>query len=486
MGGGGQQSSTVTNRTEIDPVTQAWRNNIMGAGGQLYNQGHPTPYPNSQVIPFSNQTQSGLNYLQDYAQQGAPNIGGANDAAMRSLSGWNPAHPYANQFASGQSPFITNIYGAAGQHVAPQVAGMVQNSMWQNPWGNAIAQSGMTPTTAGVGALNSFANAENPYLDSLFNRGAERVSNAVNSNFAQAGRFGANAAHTGALTQGMGDLYSSIYAPAYENAQNRALNAAGQLASVSQADRGAAMQGLSNAGSLFEAGAGRGLQGAGMLGELASQDATRGLSGATTAAGYGLQGADLMGGLWSQGNADAARTTALLPGLYQYGQMPGQSMLDIGGMYEDLAGRYLQDDVNRYNAPYQNAWDHLGNYSQLMSGLPDFSSTTQTTTGPRTNRMMSGLGGASAGAGIAQALSLGGPWGWGLAAAGGLLGMSDRRLKREITPLGTHINGTPVYSFAYHWDEPGTRRVGVMADEAPAHAVHTHPSGFAMVDYAAL
>jgi hypothetical protein len=59
-------------------------------------------------------------------------------------------------------------------------------------------------------------------------------------------------------------------------------------------------------------------------------------------------------------------------------------------------------------------------------------------------------------------------------------------LKREIEPTGEHINGTPLYTFAYHWDEPGTVRRGVMADEAPAHAVIMHPSGYAMVDYGAL
>lgn len=49
--------------------------------------------------------------------------------------------------------------------------------------------------------------------------------------------------------------------------------------------------------------------------------------------------------------------------------------------------------------------------------------------------------------------------------------------------------GLPVYSYRYLWDPPGTRRVGVMADEVakvlPA-AVLMHPSGWEMVDYSQL
>lgn len=63
--------------------------------------------------------------------------------------------------------------------------------------------------------------------------------------------------------------------------------------------------------------------------------------------------------------------------------------------------------------------------------------------------------------------------------------VSDRRLKRDIERIGER-GGLPWYRFSYVWDGPGVRHEGVMADEAPAHAVHWHPAGFAMVDYAAL
>lgn len=73
------------------------------------------------------------------------------------------------------------------------------------------------------------------------------------------------------------------------------------------------------------------------------------------------------------------------------------------------------------------------------------------------------------------------------ALAAALMYFSDRRVKRDITRIGSLPNGLPVYSFRYLWDDKVRR--GVMADEVRAvmpFAVHTHDSGYDMVDYAAI
>lgn len=397
--GGGSQSSTVRNVTDVDPVTQAWRGNIMQAGANLYNQGAPAYYPGNTVVPFSNQTQGGLDYLQQHAMQGAPNLQAANDASARSLSGWNPAMPYAANAANG---------------------GLSNNPAMQS--------------------LSQYGTGNNQYAQGLFQQAAGDIGNAVNAQMAGAGRFGANAAHTGAMTRGIGNAWNQIMTPVHEAERNRGLTAA------------------QTQGSLWNAGADR-----------------------------QLQGADLYGSMYAQGNADAARTQALLPGLYGYGQMPGQAMLDIGGMYEGQAGQYLQADQDRYNYNANAPWQMLQQYAGMMSGLPDFSGSTQTSTQPGPNRLMQGLGAAATVGGLFS----GGLFGGGLFGGGGSLfrsatSFSDRRLKRDIVPLGPDAKGQPWYEFAYIWDEPGVRHVGVMADEAPPHAVHEHPSGFLMVNYAAI
>ena len=79
----------------------------------------------------------------------------------------------------------------------------------------------------------------------------------------------------------------------------------------------------------------------------------------------------------------------------------------------------------------------------------------------------------------------------GLASLGGSLGSawilaSDRRLKRDIEPIG-NFNGLNWYSFRYHWDD--ALHIGVMADEVREthpEAVHELPSGYLAVDYGRL
>lgn len=64
---------------------------------------------------------------------------------------------------------------------------------------------------------------------------------------------------------------------------------------------------------------------------------------------------------------------------------------------------------------------------------------------------------------------------------------SDRRLKTDITRVGTLPNGLPTYSFRYLWDE--RPRLGVMSDDVRVYmpsAVIVHESGYDMVDYGAI
>ena len=74
--------------------------------------------------------------------------------------------------------------------------------------------------------------------------------------------------------------------------------------------------------------------------------------------------------------------------------------------------------------------------------------------------------------------------------AGGALGgaaiASDRRLKKNIKRIGTHVLGIGLYTWDYLWGQPFS---GVMADEVEQvmpEAVVMHPSGFKMVNYSML
>lgn len=286
----GSQSQTTT--TTPDPTTEAWRQTIFNRGNTLLNQGPPAYYPGSTVAPFSPQTQSGLQQLENYAGGPAPNLQNANDAAARALSGFNPATGAA----------AATAYGAG------DTAGR------------------LSPM------LSTFLSGSNPFLEQMFASGAGKVTDSVNSQFAKAGRYGPNASYGAGLSKGLGDLYTGIYAPAYETNMNRAL---------------AATQ---------------------TLGDTMAADENRRLSGAST-----------LGSIYSQGNADASQATNNLSSIYSYGTAPAALTQGVGSIYDQQNQELTDADVNRYNYTQNAPWQYLQQFADMMNGLPTFG--TQSSTG---------------------------------------------------------------------------------------------------------
>lgn len=98
----------------------------------------------------------------------------------------------------------------------------------------------------------------------------------------------------------------------------------------------------------------------------------------------------------------------------------------------------------------------------------------------------SGSAAGAAGAGAGAAAGVGGA-GSSLSSIFAALpfAFSDRRVKADIAATGETYKGIPVYQFRYLWDEPGTKRIGVMADETPVQFVK-NIGGFSLVDYPSL
>lgn len=358
-------AQTVTQKTEIDPMTEQWRRSVFNEGSSLFGQGPQQFYPGQTVAGMSPQTTQGLDMMTQSAQGGAVGLPQAQGAMMRGMSGFMPG-------------FGTAMGAAGGQ--------------MNNPWTSSMVGAATDPTTMGVEGLNSFSEGNIDHLQGLYTRGADQITNDLNARFARAGRTGANAAYGGALGGALGDLYTGIMAPGVEAAQNRRLQASGQLAGIDQADRDAAMQGYGQAGAFASDDFGRRLTGAGMANDM-----------------------------FSQSNADARGAAAMLPGLYDYGQQPGQTMLGVGGAYEQLQQQQIDADRERFDFGQNAQWNNLSRFAAMMNGLPDFSSQTQTTSGPGRSRGMGLLGGAASGASMGSAF---GPWGTAIGGGiGGLMGL---------------------------------------------------------------
>lgn len=199
--------------------------------------------------------------------------------------------------------------------------------------------------------------------------------------------------------------------------------------------------------------------------------------------------------------ADARTRLAAIgaaPGLLGADQALISQAAQLGGLDRGINQARL--DATAAQAAQQNVLDQNQINALLssagMGGGLFGQTTTQSGGGP--SSLNQGLGGALAGAGLANTIgsaafspALGAGIGGGL----GLLGLlSDRRLKKDIKQIGTHANGLTMYSWQWN-DEAQSRGFdiypteGFMAQEArevyPQH-VHVHPSGYLMLDYASL
>lgn len=101
------------------------------------------------------------------------------------------------------------------------------------------------------------------------------------------------------------------------------------------------------------------------------------------------------------------------------------SLGEVGAKREDLFGRQLQDQINRFQFAQEQDPAALDDYIRRLTGVGgNFS--TQNTTGTQPSVGGSPLGGilsgAQAGAGIAGALSMSNPWTAGITGLGAVLG----------------------------------------------------------------
>ncbi|TNF09396.1 MAG: hypothetical protein EP323_00410 [Gammaproteobacteria bacterium] len=98
----------------------------------------------------------------------------------------------------------------------------------------------------------------NPYLDQMFQQGADKIAGNVNAQFSNAGRTGSDS-HAGVLADSMGDLYNNMYGQNYANERQNQMNAmqlAPGLANTDYAD----FEKLGQVGQMVEGKAGQVLQ----------------------------------------------------------------------------------------------------------------------------------------------------------------------------------------------------------------------------------
>lgn len=306
-------------------------------------------------------------------------------------------------------------------------AGNVQN----NPYLNAAMEAAIRPVTQqfqesvmpgikqgamGAGQMGSSRQgiaegiASRGYMDTIGDMTAQMGSQAYGQ--------GLNAVQAGA---GIGGQLMGQGLGAATSLGQLGMQGAGLQSQIgNQAlDRAMAMrQGLLGAGMDISQ---MGLGALGQSGQFGQAMANMGL-GAMGSAGQ------LGSGMYGQGMEATGRGTALAPGAQQMFGYPGQTMAGIGNQQQAQNQAQINADMARWNYNQQLPYSMLSDYLGILSGAPG-GTTSSMSSGPSGggNSLMSGLGGAMSGygmgSGLATALGLSGPWGWGGAALGGALGL---------------------------------------------------------------
>ena len=153
-----------------------------------------------------------------------------------------------------------------------------------------------------------------------------------------------------------------------------------------------------------------------------------------------------------------------------------------GGLQRQIADRALaaqrQTEVARQYEPFQRMEFAKG----IMTTLPTAASTITQTTGPGTNPFAQALGTGVTAYSAYQMMQPGQQKG-----TGGLTGVSDKRLKKNIKYKSKSKDGYNIYEFEYTWSPQ--RYTGVMAQEiekVKPSAVSRSKYGYMMVDYSQL
>lgn len=354
MSGGG--GDTITQENQVSPYapSEPYLNNILTEASNLYQSGTGSQYyPGSTVVPFAQQTQQGLQGLQNLSTSqlsGSPMMQQAGNV----FSG----------YAAGQAPSIFggNV-GAGGQY------------------------SGIpTQTYSGMAQLSP----QQDYLSGLQSSIANQSLNAIQNQFGGMGRTGTSPGAQAAAQTAFTQAYAPIASQLGESERNRQLGM--------QQDALARAQGANQ----FQTQSMMGMQG----------DQFRRQQAADMMNAQALQAANQYG---QQQQLMAAGQLPAMQGAADARALQGaQGLAGVGGAYEDLQGRMLQEDLQRFQYEQMSPYNRLAQYAGIVSPIASgFPITQQAAEQPRYNALTGALGGGLSAASVFS----GNPY----AAAGGAL-----------------------------------------------------------------
>lgn len=138
---------------------------------------------------------------------------------------WGPQQPYltrgfqeaGNLLDSGGPQYYDRATYTPFSAQSEKAMGMVEDRAIAGSPLNAGAQ-GLAQNTLDGQYLNS-----NPFMDNMYQQGADKITENVNAQFTSAGRTGSGA-HVGRMTKELGDLYNNMYGSQYQQERQNQMN----------------------------------------------------------------------------------------------------------------------------------------------------------------------------------------------------------------------------------------------------------------------
>lgn len=375
-----------------------------GVGGQ--------PYTGSTVIPYSNQTMSSMNGLQGLASRMGRGGGGGNlTAQMEDIirgGGFTGSQQQAmggleTAARNGQNRYFNMLGNGGFNETQQQALGSLRGGFDgnQQKFQDLINSGGLTgdQRTAmdnyRTTATSNFDPNADPNFQKVLSGALDAAGDGVNMSAAGAGRYGSGA-HQSVMGKTTGNLANSMLSNEYSNWQNRKDSANANLFAGGQ-------QGVGNMTGAYGTmqGAATGLAG---LGQMGIDNIDRQFGNMTNA----------NSALFNAGQAGIGN----MQNAYNIAQMPYQTQMQVGGMYEDLAGRIKNDELRIHDAKNNSPWDQIGKLLNVGNLGGQFSTSQTTASGPGQNPFLSALGYGTGGLGLLSSLFGGGaPAGTGGTAA---------------------------------------------------------------------
>ena len=421
MGGGGKGgggSSTTVQKADPWKGQQPYLTEMFEEAQKLYKNGGLAPgyYPGQTVAGMDSATSNALNLQEQRALAGNAGMNAAQSQLADTMSG-----TYLNN-----SPFsadAANPYSGAGNPFSGAANPFAETT---NPYTGA--------SNPFAGASNPFAGADNPYaytdgnpqLDNMVQRAIGQAGAGVNSGFAASGRYGSGA-HAAAMNDAAGNIATQMYGQAYDQDQNRSLEAwnanMGREYGAWDANAGREYGAWdANAGREYgtrEAAQNRNLEAwnANAGREYGAWDANKGRE-------YGAWDANQNRALssWNTERDNQIKGMMFAPQLAAADYQDIASLSEVGTARENYAQEQINADMDRYNYNAGRPASALQNYANLIQGNYGMSgSTTSKGSEGKSNPLGGMISGAASGAAIGSFFP-----GFGTAigaGAGGLLGL---------------------------------------------------------------